>query len=80
MKWWIVGRDALTVAQHCLPDDRWFVALLTAWVGLLVAVTYLLLGWASACVLIAVTASFGLATIAAQSRQHHRPDRAESRS
>jgi hypothetical protein len=31
-------------------------------------------------VLIAVTAVFGLATIAAQSRQPRRPDRAESRS
>jgi hypothetical protein len=77
MKWWIGAGDAF---RHCLPDDRFFIALLTAWVGLLVAVTYLLLGWASACVLIAVTAVFGLATIAAQSRQPRRPDRAESRS
>ena len=58
MKWWIGAGDAF---RHCLPDDRWFVALLTAWVGLLVAVTYLLLGWASAGVLIAVAAVFGLA-------------------
>jgi hypothetical protein len=76
------GSDDLVgdVFRHCLPDDRWFVALLTAWVGLLVAVTYLLLERVSAGVLIAVTAFFGLATIAAHSRQHRRPDRAESRS
>jgi membrane associated rhomboid family serine protease len=69
MKWWMAARDAL---QHSLPDDRLFVAMLTAWVVLLACVTYLLLGWESAGVLIAVAGLFGTATIATQSQPHRR--------
>jgi hypothetical protein len=71
MRWWRAARDAF---DHCLPDDRLFLALLTAWVGVVALVTYLLLGWVSAGVLIAVVGLSGTATIAAQStRQHQRP-------
>jgi membrane associated rhomboid family serine protease len=58
------------------PDDRLFVAMLTAWIVLLAVVTYLLLGWESAGVLIVVAGLFGFATIAAQSRRHRGQDRA----
>ena len=47
-----------TAFPHCLPDDRLFVALLTTWVAVLTVVTYLLLGWASAGVLIAIAGVF----------------------
>jgi hypothetical protein len=77
MKWWMDASDAF---HHCLPDDRVFVAVLTSWVVVLALVTYLLLGWVSAGVLITVAAVFVIATIAAQSRQHRRQDRTVQRS
>jgi hypothetical protein len=54
------------------PDDRLFVAMLTAWIVLLAVVTYLLLAWESAGVLITVAGPFGFATIAAQSSREPR--------
>jgi hypothetical protein len=72
MKWWIGAWDAY---HHCLPDDRLFVAMLTAWVAFLAVVTYLLLGWVSAGVVIIVAGLFGIAMNAAQSRQGRRQDR-----
>jgi hypothetical protein len=74
-KWGKTAWDA-AMADHpglsLKPDDGWFVALLTAWVACLVAVTYLLLGWQSAGVLLTVACLFGIATIAIQSRQARR--------
>ena len=66
MKWWVGA------FHHCLPDDRLFVALLTAWVVLLALVTYVLLGWESAGVLTTVVGVFIIATIAVQSRPRRR--------
>ena len=71
MKW--IG--AWNAFHHCLPDDRLFVALLTTWVVLLAVVTYLLLGWESAGVLITIAGVVGITTIAAQSRPHRRQGR-----
>ena len=60
-----------TVFSDCRPDDRLYVAMLTAWVVLVAVVTYLLLGWAAAGIII-LTALFGFAALALQSRQHDR--------
>jgi hypothetical protein len=70
MNWWRAAHDAF---QHSLPDDRSFLALLTAWVGVVAITTFLLLGWESAAGLIIVVGLSGNATIAAQSRRHRRP-------
>lgn len=70
MSWWRAARDAF---QHSLPDDRSFLALLTAWVGVVAIATFLLLGWESAGLLIAVVGLSGTATMAAQSGRHPRP-------
>jgi hypothetical protein len=70
MSWWRGAHDAF---QHSLPDDRSFLALLTAWVGVVATATFLLLGWESAGVLITVVGFAGNALIAAQSRRHRRP-------
>jgi Flp pilus assembly protein TadB len=76
-KWWRTAWGAVMADRPGLslkPDDAWFVALLAAWVACLVAVTYLLLGWQSAGVLLTVAGLFGIATIAIQSRQPRRQD------
>jgi hypothetical protein len=70
MSGWRAAHDAF---QHSLPDDRSFLALLTAWVGVVAIATFLLLGWESAGVLIIAVGLSGNATIAAQSRRHGRP-------
>jgi hypothetical protein len=70
MDWWRAARDAF---QHSLPDDRSFLALLTAWVGVVAIATLLLLGWESAGVLIIAVGLSGHMTIAAQSRRHRQP-------
>jgi hypothetical protein len=69
-----------TAFPHCLPDDRLFVALLTAWVVVLAVVTYLLLGWESAGVLIAIAGIVGIATVAFQSGEHYRQNHGGARS
>ena len=70
-----------TAFPHCLPDDRLFVALLTTWVVVLTVVTYLLLGWASAGVLIAIAGVVGIATVAFHSSAHyHRQNHGGARS
>jgi hypothetical protein len=83
MKWWIALCDAWKANYHALslqPDDRLFVAMLTAWVVLVAIVTYLLLGWASAGAIITVAGLFAIGTIAVHSKQHRRQDRTRSRS
>ena len=70
MSRWRAAHDAF---QHSLPDDRAFLALLTAWVGVVAIATFLLLGWESAGGLIIAVGLAGNATIAAQSRRHRRP-------
>lgn len=69
-----------TAVPHCLPDDRLFVALLTSWVSFLAVVTYLLLGWESAGVLIALAGVVGIATVAFQSSEHDRQNHGGARS
>jgi hypothetical protein len=69
-----------TAFPHCLPDDRLFVALLTTWVAVLTVVTYLLLGWASAGVLIAIAGIVGIATVAFQSSAPYRQNHGGARS
>jgi hypothetical protein len=59
--------------SHALPDDRLYVALLMTWVTLVAVVTYLLLGWVAAGVLISVAGLVALGALALQSRQHDRP-------
>jgi hypothetical protein len=76
VKWWIALWEAWR--RHGLslePDDRLFVAMLTAWVTLVAIVTYLLLGWESAAAIITVAGLFGIGTIAVQLRQHRRQER-----
>jgi hypothetical protein len=70
LSWWRAARDAY---QHSLPDDRLFLDLLTAWVGVVASAALLLLAWESTGVLITVVGLSGTATIAAQSRWHRRP-------
>jgi hypothetical protein len=75
MKWGRALWDAWMANRHGValqPDDRLFVAMLTAWVILVAIVTYLLLGWESAGAVIAVAGFFGIGTIAVQSRPHRR--------
>jgi uncharacterized membrane protein YccC len=73
---WIVRRctKVRSVMAHSLPDDRLFIALLTTWVGLLAVATYLLLGWASAGLLVVILGVMGIGTIAFQTRHPHRQD------
>ena len=68
-------REWESVARDVFPDDRFFVALLTLWVALLAVVTYLLLGLASAGVLITVGGLCVIVTIAVEARQRRRHDR-----
>jgi hypothetical protein len=77
MKRWDRVRTAL---RHYLPDDRLFVALLTTWVAVLAVVTYLLLGWASAGVLIAIAGIVGTATVAFHSSAPYRQNHGGARS
>jgi hypothetical protein len=60
-----------------LPDDRLYVALLTTRVALVAVLTYLLLEWASARLMIAIAGSC-ITTVAFQSSQHDRQDPAQS--
>jgi hypothetical protein len=74
----MAARDAVMTSHYWVsvkPDDGWFLALLTAWVACLIAVTHLLLGWHSAGVLLIVASLFAIATIVSQSRHPRRQDR-----
>ena len=76
MRWWLALRDPvahLHPSFFLMPDDWLYTAMLTAWVALVAAVTYLLLGWASAAALIVVAGLLGLGTVAVQSRTPRRP-------
>jgi hypothetical protein len=74
---WIAAWTPLTThgRLYLKPDDRLYVAMLTAWIALVAVVTYLLLGWAAAGVLVSVAGLFGLGGLAFQSRQHGRARR-----
>ncbi len=78
VRWWRAVRDPIAHLHpsfFLMPDDWLYTALLTAWVSLVAAVTYLLLGWASAAALLTVAGLVGLGTVALQSRPPRRPDR-----
>jgi hypothetical protein len=68
---WLANRYGLALQ----PDDRLFVAMLTAWVILVAIVAFLLLGWESAGAIIIVAGLLGMGTVAVQSRQHRRQER-----
>jgi hypothetical protein len=71
MKSWVVISDAVTAARRGLsplPDDRLFVAVLASWVLFVALVTYVLLGWLGAGVILAVGALAGIGRIAMHSR------------
>jgi len=75
MKWWQAVRDPVTNLHpsfFLLPDDWLYTAMLTAWIVLVTAVTYLLLGWASAAALIGVACLFGIGAVAIQIRPPRR--------
>jgi hypothetical protein len=67
MQWW---RAAWLAFVHCLPDDRMFLIVVTAWVALLAVASYVLLGWQGAGTIMAIAGLFGVGAVVVQLRQH----------
>jgi hypothetical protein len=71
VNWWVELCDTLTAGRLslCLPDDRLFIAMLAAWVVLDALVSFALLGWQGAYVILAGGGLAGMVAIALQSHE-----------